>query len=138
MKKALTILKTIYYQLDLPAHLYHELCHVLMMLLLFPFITRINWKQCYFKIGCNNYLLWGSCRISFNCKSLIISMIISAAPVIGWLVGYIIAMNTYPLIAIYFGLWFPRSFNMSKQDISQFKESYNQLSIRVANKSKHS
>ena len=65
-------------------------------------------------------------------------MIITAAPVIGWLIGYTITINTYPLIAIYFGLWFPGSFNMSEQDISQFKENYKQLKIRIANKSKHS
>lgn len=108
---------------QLPAFFYHELCHVLMILIVYPWVTNIDIRNSYLRIYMNKDKSMGvDCTINIDMHP-VAGILIGTAPIIGWFIGYMLLLNIYPIADIYFGAAF-KMFNMSKQDVLATKECF--------------
>jgi hypothetical protein len=114
------MLSAVWSVFNFPAHLYHEACHLLAMFIFYGFIDKINWNKSHFKVWIANKNLHWDCQFNFECRYKLVSLIIISAPIIGWLIGYILLIINHNCLCIYFFFGLNMHFNMSKMDRSEF------------------
>ena len=110
-----------------PSFVYHELCHILMIIIFYPLIDCINYDRCKFYFYKDGLILNSGLMIDFNCKYSIIGLLVSAAPLIGWAVGYLYLLLTNNLLYVYFGCGLFSRFGMSDIDKLTFAKQWNIL-----------
>jgi hypothetical protein len=123
MNKIKSILIYIYCFLSIPSGIFHEICHILFIVI---FFKRINLKDSKVKITVNSNIFQFNCSISFSSKRKLINeltaIIIIIAPFFCWFIGlifcYFLLHNYY--LCLYF-IVFYKYFFLSEQDFISLK-----------------
>lgn len=123
----LQIIKSI---VDLPAIIFHEICHVLMALVLFVKIRQIRCDY-FYKIENNTLFAYSFC-VSSETKDTLIGalkrILINAAPVIGLLVLIYFLFDSWALLYVGFSL---KLFLLSKQDIENIISDFDHIKKHI-------
>lgn len=119
-KGKLLIIKTL---IELPAAIFHELCHVLGAIITFSEILEI--KLLYFYKIEGNYIKSYSCNVYTNTKGLLLyirCLIINIAPALGMIGLLLVDCNFVYWIILSF-----KTFWLSDQDIANVKANWKSL-----------
>lgn len=106
------IIKTIF---GLPAGMFHELCHIIMIFLFFGDINHIRCSHFYKVTGYTLYT-W-EFTVNWNYRYKLQSFLVSIAPLVGILGSYFIS----PYLLLYLLVFYQESI-LSEQDFNNIKE----------------
>lgn len=117
--------------INIPATVFHELCHIAMLILFFPFIKKIYYREIEISTWLTRERRIGyKIDISFQCRYDIITMLITAAPMIGWGAGLIYfsaTSNVWMYAYFWTGMFSGSTFRMSDMDVKHFKIAWYRL-----------
>ena len=110
-----------------PSFIYHELCHILMIIIFYPFIDCINYDRCKFDFERDGFAFYYGLEIHCQSRYAIVGILVSVAPYIGWAIGYGYLLATNNFLFLYFMLGQFGHFGLSDMDISCFAKNWNIL-----------
>ncbi len=105
-------IKILYDVFSLPAVIFHELSHFIMILLL-----GVKFKGIIMNITADEDGVNYNCCVYHKINYKIQSILISLAPSIFWLVGYLLSLFMHQLLFALYLLIFLKTFNCSEGDI---------------------